>query len=69
MTLPEILQQLDHLDKSSPQFSDQLASLLHEERYKLCIPDLQDQDVVWLVEYLDNVCLYITLYPLSAQPA
>ena len=67
MALPEILQQLDRLDKSSPQFPDQLASFLHGKGYEDCLPKLQDQDVVWLIDYLDNVCLYIALYPLSAQ--
>lgn len=66
MALPGILQQLDNLDKSSPQFSDQLTSLLYEEGYKRCIPGLPDKDVVWLVEYLDNVRLYAALCPLSA---
>ena len=69
MALPEILEQLGCLDKSSPSFPNQLTSLLCEKGYKDCIPKLQDEDVVWLVEYLDNVCLYITLYPLSSQPA
>ena len=69
MPLPEILQQLDHLDKSLPQFPDQLASFLYGKGYEGCIPKLQDQDAVWLVEYLDNVRFYITLYPSSAQLA
>ena len=68
MSLPAILQRLDHLDKSSPQFPNQLASFLHEKGYEDCLPKLRDQDVVWLIEYLDNVCLYIAPYPLSAQP-
>jgi len=69
MTLPEILQQFDRLDKSSPQFPDELTGLLYKEGYKNYIPKLQDEDVVWLVEYLDNVCSPIALCHLSAQPA
>jgi hypothetical protein len=56
------LQQLRRLDKSSPQFPRQLASLLHGQGYRSCVTNLQDEDVLWLVEYLDNVrprdCLY-----------
>jgi len=68
MVLPEILQELDRLDKSSPEFPDQLTSLLYKEGYKNCIPELQDEDVVWLVEYLDKVRIPIALCFLSAQP-
>ena len=63
MTLPGILQQLGCLDKSLPQFPDQLTSLLHEKAYKDCIQKLRDDNVVWLVEYLDNVCLCVALLP------
>ena len=68
MALPGILQQLDRLDKSSPQFPKEVAGLLYWERYEDCIPRLQLNEAAWLIEYLDNVCLYIALYPLSAQP-
>ena len=68
VTSPDILQRLDRLDKSSPQFPNQLTNLLHEKRYELHISKLQDQDAVWLIEYLDNVCLYTALHPLTTQP-
>jgi len=68
MSLPGVLQELDRLDRSSPQFPDQLVSLLSGRLYKYRIRWLQDEDVSWLVEYLDNVCLRIALYPLPAQP-
>ena len=67
MTSPNILQQLDRLDKNSPQFPDQLTVLLYNQRFKGCIPELLDEDVVWLVEYLDKVCPSIALYPLFTQ--
>ena len=57
MTPREILHQLKHLDRSSLQFPDQLASLLHTKGYKEAIPKLHDEEVVWLVKYLDDVCL------------
>lgn len=69
MTSPEILQQLNHLDKDSPQFPDQLTDLLYKERFGDYIPKFRDEDVVWLVEYLDKVCLSIALYPFSSQLA
>ena len=58
MTFPERLQQFDSLDKNSPQFPDQLTSLLYKEGFKEYILKFRDEDVVWLVEYLDRVCLY-----------
>jgi len=68
MDLPEVLQELDRLDKFSPKFPDKLVSLLSKEGHKDYIQWLRDEDVSWLVEYLDNVCLRISLYPFSAQP-
>jgi hypothetical protein len=59
MAQTDILQQLKQLDSSSPLFPDQLTSLLYKEEYKECIPTLRDEDVVWLVDYLDGVCLYL----------
>jgi len=71
MPLPDILLQFDRLDKNSPQFQDQLTGLLHKEEFKDCIPELRDEDVVWLVEYLDKVrlFLFIALYLHSANLA
>lgn len=60
-----ILQRLDRLSKSSPQFPDRLTSILYEKGYKDCILNLQDGDAAWLVEYLDNVCLHTTFHPPS----
>jgi len=65
MPLPEILRQLERLDRSSPWFPGELTDLLRGEAYKGCVPNLQDEDATWLVEYLDNVCLCIALYLLS----
>jgi len=49
------LQQLRRLEKLSPQFPDQLMSLLREQEYGDYVTNLQDQDSSWLVEYLDDV--------------
>ena len=59
MPLPDILLQFDHLDKDPSQFQDQLTGLLYKEEFKDCIPKLRDKDVVWLVEYLDKVRLFL----------
>ena len=63
MTQTDILQQFKQLDTSSPLFPDQLTSLLYKKEYKDCIPNIPDEDVVWLVNYLDDACLYLS-YPL-----
>ena len=68
MPLPDILRRFDRLDENSPQFPDQPTSL-YNEGLKYCILKLRKEDVVWLVKYLDQVCLSIALYPHSAQPA
>lgn len=64
-----ILQELDSLDKSLPQFPGQLTNFLSGERYKERIPEFQDGDSTWLIEYLDNVggCVVLCLPP--AEPA
>jgi len=69
MDLPGVLQEFDRLDKSSLQFPDKLVSLLSKEGYKDYIQWLRDEDVSWLVEYLDNVCLRISHHPFPAEPA
>jgi hypothetical protein len=66
---PRTLQQLRRLNKSSPDFHDQLCKALCGEEYKQCVPNLQGDDLVWLVGYLDNVrrrvavpCSLLTLF-------
>ena len=66
MALPEILQRLDRLNKSSAKFPDQLASLLCGKGYEDSVPKLRNEDAVWLLEYLDNVCLYHALFTLRS---
>jgi len=53
---------LDRLtDQSSPEFADQLTSLLLERGFKDRVKSLQDHDSEWLVEYLDNVRIPVIL--------
>ena len=49
------LQQLDHLDSSSTDFHNQLCNVLHGEEYSRCMTNLQGDDLVRLVDYLDKV--------------
>ena len=54
------LQGLDCLDWSSPYFHNKLSEILYGEEYAQCVLSLQDDEVVWLVDYLDQVCRHIT---------
>ena len=56
-----VLQQLSLLDKSSPDFHDQLCHVLYGEEYSECIPSLRGDDLVWLIDYLDKVRLRVAL--------
>ena len=49
------LEQLRRLDRSSPDFHDQLCNVLYAREYERCVLTLQGDDLVWLVEYLDKV--------------
>jgi len=49
------LQQLRSLDRLSSQFPNQLTSLLREQEYRDYVTSIQDHDLSWLVEYLDDV--------------
>lgn len=52
---PSFLQRLRHLDRSSPEFHDRLKNVLYGKDYRGCVPKLQADDLVWLIEYLDKV--------------
>jgi hypothetical protein len=64
-----ILQQLDRLDGSLSGFHDQLCNLLYGEEYIQCARDLQGDDLVWLVDYLDRVRRRIALPHSPLKPA
>ena len=55
MVPSELLRELRGLDKTSPRFHKQLADILHGDEYRNAIPNLEDEDVAWLVQYLDDV--------------
>ena len=50
------LQQLHHLDRSSPDFHDKLCNVFYGRDYNGCVSNLQADDLVWLADYLDKVC-------------
>lgn len=49
------LQQLHNLNGSLSEFHDQLTNVLYGEEYRQCVPNLQGNDLMWLVEYLNKV--------------
>ena len=57
-TLQDVLRRFKSFDESSAQFPDQLIDILSGEEYKSCITRFQDEDAAWLIEYLDEVCVY-----------
>ncbi|KAF9645405.1 hypothetical protein BDM02DRAFT_577934 [Thelephora ganbajun] len=63
------LQQLHHLNTSSPGFHDQLCNILYGKDHTQCVPNLQDDDLAWLVDYLDKVCRFDTLPRSPFEPA
>ena len=55
MTSHHPLQQLRRLDQSSSEFPDQVSSILYGKEYRQWVPNLQSDDLVWFVDYLDEV--------------
>ena len=64
---PTALQQLYRLDRSSSGFHYQLSGVLYSEDYKKCVHNLQGDDLVQLVDYLDKVrhCIVLLRSPLT----
>jgi len=60
---PPTLQGLDRLDRSSPEFHNQLSNTLYGEEYQQCVPNLRDDDLVWLIVYLDKVRHHEIIFP------
>ena len=50
------LQQLGQLDRYSSEFSYKLGEILRGEEYIQHVPNLQGDDLMWLVNYLDEAC-------------
>jgi hypothetical protein len=49
------LQTLYRLDTSSPDFEDQLFNVLYGKEYGHCALNLEGDDLIWLIDYLDKV--------------
>ena len=64
---PTALQQLRRLDRSAPNFQDQLNNVLYGGAYQQSVPNLQGDELVSLVDYLDKVRLPPLRPPLPAQ--
>jgi hypothetical protein len=69
MPLHSALKQLDRLNNSLSGFHNELSNVLSWEDYKQCVPNLQNDDLVWLVEYLDRVRYRIAPPRPLLQPA
>jgi hypothetical protein len=59
-----LLQRLQSLSRSSSGFHDQLVNVLYGEDYKRSVADLQDDNLEWLVDYLDKVRHCVTPHTL-----
>ena len=57
-----VLRQLHRLNGSSPDFHDQLNKIHCGQEYKQCVADLQGDDLIWLVDYLDKVRRRVALH-------
>ena len=69
MSLPSspVLKQLHRLDRSSPDFHDQLCNVFYGSEYTQYTQSLQEDDLMWLVDYLDKVRRRVRFSPLSAS--
>ena len=55
------LEQLRRLDRSSPNFHDQLSNVLSGEEYGQSVLNLEGNDLMSLVDYLDKVRRHVAL--------
>ena len=62
MNPPEPLQKLHNLDKTSPQFYQEINEFIRGKDYREAVPNLQGEGLTWLVDYLDGVSLQ-TVFP------
>ena len=67
MTPHNPLQQLYDLDKSSPQFHEQLHDFLRGDVYRGALQNLQSENLTQLVEYLDTVGFHDFISPHCAE--
>ena len=63
------LTRLHRLDKSSVDFGSQLHDIISGNEYVQCEKNLEHGDLVWLIDYLDEVCLHVPLPHSQLKPA
>ena len=63
-----VLQQLNRLNRTSPDFPDQFCNIIYGREYAQCAPNLEGDDLVWLVEYLDGVRRRVALLHSPLKP-
>lgn len=49
------LRKLHCLDASPPDFGDRVCDILYGNEYVQAVPNLEGDDPVWLIDYLDKV--------------
>lgn len=54
------LQWLNCLDSSSPDFENELHDILYSPEYVGCEKTIGNNDLVWLIDYLDKVHHHVT---------
>ena len=64
-----LLQQIYNLKPDSPDFRDQLNTVLHGHGYEECRKVLGKDDVAWFVNYLDEVRCCVALPRSPLKPA
>lgn len=57
----DLLHQFHRLDQSSPNFPALIGDIIHRDGYRDCAASLQDDELAWLIEYLDNVRYRVVL--------
>jgi len=57
MSTHRVLKQLHGLDRTSSQFHKRLSGLLRSEAYRSAVPNLEGEDLAWLVDYLESVSI------------
>ena len=67
--LPDPLQQLLYLDRSSSGFHNQINGILDGEWYKEWVLQLQGDNLMGLVGYLDKVCCHVSFLCFLIKPS
>jgi len=69
MSSHDPLVQLRRLDVSSPEFNDQVCHIIDAEEYKQGVQKLEGDDLVWFVDYLNEVRRCASILHFSLKPS